>query len=77
MKLFGFFKFCLSYLEESLKILIRHAKYFHEDVRLQAMIALKRESFSMTDSYCCFILIYSRDLSSCCISKMRMISSFF
>ncbi|ONL96225.1 ARM repeat superfamily protein [Zea mays] len=30
------------YLEESLKILIRHSGYFHEDVRLQAVISLKR-----------------------------------
>ncbi|KAK9265423.1 hypothetical protein L1049_003548 [Liquidambar formosana] len=29
------------YLEESLKILIRHSGYFHEDVRLQAIISLK------------------------------------
>ncbi|XP_062176605.1 uncharacterized protein LOC133881643 [Alnus glutinosa] len=29
------------YLEESLKILVRHAGYFHEDVRLQAVIGLK------------------------------------
>ncbi|KAF5444081.1 hypothetical protein F2P56_036585 [Juglans regia] len=29
------------YLEESLKILVRHSGYFHEDVRLQATIALK------------------------------------
>ncbi|ONL96234.1 ARM repeat superfamily protein [Zea mays] len=29
------------YLEESLKILIRHSGYFHEDVRLQAVISLK------------------------------------
>ncbi|RVW43470.1 Importin-4 [Vitis vinifera] len=29
------------YLEESLKILVRHSGYFHEDVRLQAIIALK------------------------------------
>eukprot|EP00268_Persea_americana_P041727 TRINITY_DN4168_c0_g1_i3.p1 TRINITY_DN4168_c0_g1~~TRINITY_DN4168_c0_g1_i3.p1 ORF type:complete len:1049 (+),score=249.49 TRINITY_DN4168_c0_g1_i3:96-3242(+) len=29
------------YLEESLRILVRHAGYFHEDVRLQAIIALK------------------------------------
>ncbi|KHG04365.1 putative importin subunit beta-4 [Gossypium arboreum] len=29
------------YLEESLKILERHSGYFHEDVRLQAIIALK------------------------------------
>ncbi|KAJ7968063.1 importin-4 [Quillaja saponaria] len=29
------------YLEESFKILIRHSGYFHEDVRLQAIIALK------------------------------------
>ncbi|WOL18351.1 putative importin subunit beta-4 isoform X1 [Canna indica] len=29
------------YMEESLKILVRHAGYFHEDVRLQAIIALK------------------------------------
>ncbi|XP_057466083.1 uncharacterized protein LOC130755649 [Actinidia eriantha] len=29
------------YLEESLKILVRHSSYFHEDVRLQATIALK------------------------------------
>ncbi|ONL96236.1 ARM repeat superfamily protein [Zea mays] len=28
------------YLEESLKILIRHSGYFHEDVRLQAVISL-------------------------------------
>lgn len=32
-----------SYLEESLKILVRHSGYFHEDVRLQAVISLKRE----------------------------------
>ncbi|ONL96220.1 ARM repeat superfamily protein [Zea mays] len=30
------------YLEESLKILIRHSGYFHEDVRLQAVISLKQ-----------------------------------
>ncbi|XP_057977862.1 uncharacterized protein LOC131164584 isoform X2 [Malania oleifera] len=29
------------YLEESLRILVRHSGYFHEDVRLQAIIALK------------------------------------
>lgn len=29
------------YLEESLKILVRHSGYFHEDVRLQAIMALK------------------------------------
>ncbi|KAM3314367.1 hypothetical protein ACQJBY_033291 [Aegilops geniculata] len=29
------------YLEESLKILIKHSGYFHEDVRLQAIISLK------------------------------------
>ncbi|GAB4847836.1 hypothetical protein Ancab_026896 [Ancistrocladus abbreviatus] len=29
------------YLEETLKILVRHSSYFHEDVRLQAIIALK------------------------------------
>ncbi|KAK1279740.1 hypothetical protein QJS04_geneDACA020675 [Acorus gramineus] len=29
------------YLEESLKILVRHSGYFHEDVRLQAIISLK------------------------------------
>ncbi|XP_074331431.1 uncharacterized protein LOC141668440 [Apium graveolens] len=29
------------YLEESLKILIRHSTYFHEDVRLQAITSLK------------------------------------
>ncbi|WVZ56341.1 hypothetical protein U9M48_006889 [Paspalum notatum var. saurae] len=29
------------YLEESLKILIRHSSYFHEDLRLQAIISLK------------------------------------
>ncbi|GLT34350.1 hypothetical protein SLA2020_088710 [Shorea laevis] len=29
------------YLEESLKFLARHSGYFHEDVRLQAIIALK------------------------------------
>ncbi|KAG2541956.1 hypothetical protein PVAP13_9NG667300 [Panicum virgatum] len=29
------------YLEESLKILIRHSGYFHEDLRLQAVISLK------------------------------------
>ncbi|KAG4148850.1 hypothetical protein ERO13_D05G309200v2 [Gossypium hirsutum] len=29
------------YMEESLKILERHSGYFHEDVRLQAIIALK------------------------------------
>ncbi|XP_048317794.2 uncharacterized protein LOC107427857 [Ziziphus jujuba] len=30
-----------TYLEESFKILVRHATYFHEDVRLQAITALK------------------------------------
>ncbi|KAJ8759637.1 hypothetical protein K2173_009284 [Erythroxylum novogranatense] len=30
-----------QYLEESLNILVRHSGYFHEDVRLQAIIALK------------------------------------
>ncbi|KAL8520951.1 hypothetical protein ACS0TY_011484 [Phlomoides rotata] len=29
------------YIEETLKILIRHSTYFHEDVRLQAIISLK------------------------------------
>ncbi|KAG6473483.1 hypothetical protein ZIOFF_067400 [Zingiber officinale] len=29
------------YMDEPLKILVRHAAYFHEDVRLQAIIALK------------------------------------
>ncbi|PIA47429.1 hypothetical protein AQUCO_01400235v1 [Aquilegia coerulea] len=29
------------YLEESLKILVKHSSYFHEDVRLQAITALK------------------------------------
>ncbi|KAH7679489.1 Importin-beta N-terminal domain-containing protein [Dioscorea alata] len=29
------------YLEESIKILVRHSGYFHEDVRLQAIISLK------------------------------------
>ncbi|KAK1301371.1 hypothetical protein QJS10_CPB12g01703 [Acorus calamus] len=29
------------YLEESLKILVKHSGYFHEDVRLQAIISLK------------------------------------
>ncbi|KAJ0971623.1 hypothetical protein J5N97_019582 [Dioscorea zingiberensis] len=29
------------FLEESIKILIRHSGYFHEDVRLQAIISLK------------------------------------
>nr|DAD39713.1 TPA_asm: hypothetical protein HUJ06_014036 [Nelumbo nucifera] len=29
------------YLEESLRILVRHSGYFHEDVRLQAIISLK------------------------------------
>ncbi|KAI5574530.1 hypothetical protein POPTR_010G169800v4 [Populus trichocarpa] len=29
------------YLEQTLKILVRHSGYFHEDVRLQAIIALK------------------------------------
>ncbi|MCL7048765.1 hypothetical protein MKW94_029874 [Papaver nudicaule] len=29
------------YLEESLKIVVRHSSYFHEDVRLQAITALK------------------------------------
>ncbi|KAJ6901333.1 importin-4 isoform X4 [Populus alba x Populus x berolinensis] len=29
------------YLEETLRILVRHSGYFHEDVRLQAIIALK------------------------------------
>ncbi|XP_068648422.1 uncharacterized protein [Aristolochia californica] len=29
------------YLEESMKILVKHAGYFHEDVRLQAIIGLK------------------------------------
>ncbi|KAI3445636.1 hypothetical protein Pfo_002301 [Paulownia fortunei] len=29
------------YIEETLKILVRHSTYFHEDVRLQAIISLK------------------------------------
>ncbi|OVA07293.1 HEAT [Macleaya cordata] len=29
------------YLEESLRIVVRHSTYFHEDVRLQAIISLK------------------------------------
>ncbi|MQL91136.1 hypothetical protein Taro_023748 [Colocasia esculenta] len=29
------------YLEESLKMLVRHSTYFHEDVRLQAIVSLK------------------------------------
>ncbi|KAG8368788.1 hypothetical protein BUALT_Bualt15G0083200 [Buddleja alternifolia] len=29
------------YIEETLKILVRHSSYFHEDVRLQAIISLK------------------------------------
>ncbi|CAI0431287.1 unnamed protein product [Linum tenue] len=29
------------YLEESVKILVKHSEYFHEDVRLQAVISLK------------------------------------
>ncbi|MED6143174.1 hypothetical protein PIB30_003878, partial [Stylosanthes scabra] len=29
------------YLEETLRILVKHSSYFHEDVRLQAIIALK------------------------------------
>ncbi|XP_022896958.1 importin-4 isoform X1 [Olea europaea var. sylvestris] len=29
------------YLEETFKIMVRHSTYFHEDVRLQAIIALK------------------------------------
>ncbi|KAL9246199.1 hypothetical protein vseg_019764 [Gypsophila vaccaria] len=33
--------FYAPYFEESLKILVRHSSYFHEDVRLQAIIALK------------------------------------
>ncbi|XP_021731192.1 importin-4-like [Chenopodium quinoa] len=33
--------FYAPYLEETLKILVRHSGYFHEDVRLQAIIALK------------------------------------
>ncbi|KAG5548765.1 hypothetical protein RHGRI_014200 [Rhododendron griersonianum] len=32
------------YLEESLKILVRHSTYFHEDVRLQAITSLKRRA---------------------------------
>ncbi|TYJ99765.1 importin-4 isoform X1 [Cucumis melo var. makuwa] len=31
----------ISYLEETLKILVRHSGYFHEDVRLQAIISLE------------------------------------
>ncbi|KAJ8425778.1 hypothetical protein Cgig2_020916 [Carnegiea gigantea] len=33
--------FYAPYLGETLKILVRHSGYFHEDVRLQAIIALK------------------------------------
>nr|GFC50302.1 ARM repeat superfamily protein [Tanacetum cinerariifolium] len=29
------------YLEESLRILVKHSTYFHEDVRLQAITGLK------------------------------------
>ncbi|CAO2829167.1 unnamed protein product [Amaranthus hypochondriacus] len=34
-------RFYEPYLEETIKILVRHSTYFHEDVRLQAIIALK------------------------------------
>lgn len=37
----------LSYLEETLKILVRHSGYFHEDVRLQAIISLERELLAL------------------------------
>lgn len=33
--------FYSPYLEETMQILVRHSSYFHEDVRLQAIIALK------------------------------------
>ncbi|KAL2904211.1 putative importin subunit beta-4 [Bienertia sinuspersici] len=33
--------FYSPYLEETIKILVRHSGYFHEDVRLQAIISLK------------------------------------
>lgn len=33
--------FFAPYLEDSLKIMVKHAGYFHEDVRLQAVTALK------------------------------------
>ncbi|KAK2966659.1 hypothetical protein RJ640_002357 [Escallonia rubra] len=36
------------YLEESLKILVKHSSYFHEDVRLQAVIGLKRRDIEDT-----------------------------
>ncbi|KAK8966711.1 hypothetical protein KSP40_PGU008851 [Platanthera guangdongensis] len=34
-------KFFAPYVEELMKILVRHSTYFHEDVRLQAIISLK------------------------------------
>ncbi|KAL5999458.1 hypothetical protein ACLOJK_037743 [Asimina triloba] len=41
------------YLEESLRILVRHAGYFHEDVRLQAIIALKLSGSVLTAETMC------------------------
>ncbi|KAG6396390.1 hypothetical protein SASPL_142538 [Salvia splendens] len=37
------------YIEETLKILVRHSTYFHEDVRLQAITSLKYLFFFITD----------------------------
>lgn len=34
-------KFYAPYLEETLRIMVKHSAYFHEDVRLQAIIGLK------------------------------------
>ncbi|RDY02823.1 hypothetical protein CR513_13674, partial [Mucuna pruriens] len=39
------------YLEETLRILVKHSSYFHEDVRLQAIIALK---YTLTAAHAIF-----------------------
>ncbi|KAG5025872.1 hypothetical protein JHK86_021786 [Glycine max] len=42
------------YLEETLRILVKHSSYFHEDVRLQAIISLKRKGKLLSE--CCSVL---------------------
>lgn len=59
-------------MDESLKILVRHAAYFHEDVRLQAIIALKSEYLPVRAiSYHLFFLwSYGFELNLDCLASI-------
>jgi hypothetical protein len=46
----------ISYLEETLRILVKHSGYFHGDVRLQAITALKRR-WKLLFEFCLFFNI--------------------